>query len=112
MEQQIGFIIDENTKTAIAVLFTNIINADGIVYESELSCLKEIRHKYSLTTTHFKDVKTMSLATAINKIITTSKKKGDKLYGMICDDMVKVASVNGSVSSEEAMICLAFRYAY
>lgn len=112
MEQQIGFIIDENTKTAIAVLFTNIINADGIVYESELSVLKEIRHKYSLTTTHFKDVKTMSLATAINKIITTSKKKGDKLYGMICDDMVKVASVNGSVSSEEAMICLAFRYAY
>lgn len=76
MEQQIGFIIDENTKTAIAVLFTNIINADGIVYESELSVLKEIRHKYSLTTTHFKDVKTMSLATAINKIITTSKKKG------------------------------------
>ena len=59
MEQQIGFIIDENTKTAIAVLFTNIINADGIVYESELSCLKEIRHKYSLTTTHFKDEKTM-----------------------------------------------------
>lgn len=112
MEQQNDFIIDENTKTAIAVLFTNIINADGIVYESELSGLKEIRHKYSLTTTHFKDVKTMSLATAINKIITTSKKKGDKLYDMICDDMVKVASVNGSVSSEEAMICLAFRYAY
>lgn len=112
MEQQNDFIIDENTKTAIAVLFTNIINADGIVYESELSGLKEIKHKYSLTTTHFKDVKTMSLATAINKIITTSKKKGDKLYEMICDDMVKMASVNGSVSSEEAMICLAFRYAY
>ena len=112
MEQQNDFIIDENTKTAIAVLFTNIINADGIVYESELSGLKEMRHKYSLTTTHFKDVKTMSLATAINKIITTSKKKGDKLYEMICDDMVKMASVNGSVSSEEAMICLAFRYAY
>ena len=112
MEQQNDFIIDENTKTAIAALFTNIINADGIVYESELSGLKEMRHKYSLTTTHFKDVKTMSLATAINKIITTSKKKGDKLYEMICDDMVKMASVNGSVSSEEAMICLAFRYAY
>lgn len=33
------FYIDDNTKTAIAVLTTYLINADGIVYESELSGL-------------------------------------------------------------------------
>ena len=36
--------LDENTKTAIAVLFTNLINADGMVYESELSGLQEIKY--------------------------------------------------------------------
>lgn len=110
--EQIGLFLDENTKTAIAVLISNIINADGIVYEKELTVLQEIKHKYGLTTTHFKNVKKMSLATAINKIITTARKEGDQLYTEISDDLVKVAGVNGRVSSEEAMICLAFRYAY
>ncbi len=39
------FYIDDNTKTAIAVLFTNLINADGMVYESELSGLQEIKYR-------------------------------------------------------------------
>lgn len=106
--------LDENTKTAIAVLFTNVINADGMVYESELSGLQEIKYKYSLAAVHFRNVNTMSLATAINKIIDTAKKKeyNLNLYSMIYDDLIKVAGVNGNVSPEEAMICLAFRYAY
>lgn len=108
------FYIDDNTKTAIAVLTTYLINADGIVYESELSGLQEIKHKYGLTPSHFRNVNKMSLATAINKIIAAAKKQKDKpnLYSMIYDDLIKVAGINGNVSHEEAMICLAFRYAY
>ena len=38
------FYIDEKTKTAIANLIVNLINADGIVYKSESTykkCLRE-----------------------------------------------------------------------
>lgn len=38
---KINSYLDENTKTAIVVLFMNLINADGIVYESELDNLKK-----------------------------------------------------------------------
>lgn len=51
---KINSYLDENTKTAIVVLFMNLINADGIVYESELDNLKKIKKKYGLTTLHLK----------------------------------------------------------
>ena len=41
---KINSYLDENTKTAIVVLFMNLINADGIVYESELDNLKNIKN--------------------------------------------------------------------
>ena len=55
---KINSYLDENTKTAIVVLFMNLINADGIVYESELDSLKNIKKKYGLTTLHFKNAST------------------------------------------------------
>ena len=113
---KINSYLDENTKTAIVVLFMNLINADGIVYESELDSLKNIKKKYGLTTLHFKNASTMSLAAAINKIVTvaktTAKKLPKSLYNEIQDDLLKVAGGDGNLSPDEAMICLAFRYAY
>lgn len=113
---KINSYLDENTKTAIVVLFMNLINADGIVYESELDNLKNIKKKYGLTTLHFKKASSMSLAAAINKIVavakTTEKKLPENLYNEIQDDLLKVAGGDGNLSPDEAMICLAFRYAY
>lgn len=113
---KINLYLDESTKTAIAILFMNLINADGIVYESELNDLKNIKKKYGLTSLHFKNANTMSLATAINKIVivarATEKKLPRSLYKEILDDLLKVAGVDGNISPDEAMICLALRYAY
>ena len=40
---KINSYLDENTKTAIVVLFMNLINADGIVYESEVTTQQPYR---------------------------------------------------------------------
>lgn len=105
--------IDENTKTAIANLIVNLINADGIVYKSEMDSLRVIKHKYNLTTTHFRNVNTMSLAAAIKQIISVAKRKESlNLYQSIYKDMVSIAGVDGNISPDEAMICLALRYAF
>ena len=107
------FYIDEKTKTAIANLIVNLINADGIVYKSEMDSLRVIKHKYNLTSTHFKNVNTMTLAAAINQIITVVKReKSLNLYQNINKDLVTIAGVDGSISPDEAMICLALRYAF
>lgn len=113
---KINIFIDENTKIAIAVLFTNLINADGIVYESELRDLEKVKHKYGLTISHFRNINTMSLATAINQIIVTAKavenKYNQSLYTLLYGDLLEIAGVDGNVSPDEAMVCLALRYAY
>lgn len=116
LDDKINFFIDENTKIAIAVLFTNLINADGIVYESELRDLEKVKHKYGLTISHFRKSNTMSLATAINQITTMAKavetKHHQSLYTLLYGDLLEIAGVDGNVSHDEAMICLALRYAY
>lgn len=116
LDNKINFFIDENTKIAIAVLFTNLINADGIVYESELRYLEKVKHKYGLTISHFRKSNSMSLATAINQIIATAKaiekRSHQSLYTLLYSDMLEIAGVDRSVSPDEAMICLALRYAY
>ena len=102
---------DEKTKIAIARIVSDIINADGIIDSEELDILQKIKFDYGLNRTHFRKIMTMTLSAAINQIVSVDWSYSEKDGSMLCDDLNRLASIDGRVAHNEAMICLALRYA-
>lgn len=117
-------------KSAIARIFTAVINADGIVSTKELEHLeKVIMPKYGLKASDFKEVD-YTFAEAVNTIKTPEgerylkkrykkkeeKKKNrrgekDKKVLSFTEDMEELARADGGIHPKEALLCLSFRLA-
>lgn len=103
--------LKECVKRAITRIIIDLINADGIVDENEIEYIATLKKKYQLTAINFIDAKKISLADAINTIIKSEKLTKQELCPMFSKDIEQLVSIDGTVSPNEAMICLAFRYA-
>lgn len=104
-------LLDENTKNAIAKIVRTLINADGIIDELELNNVEMFEKKYHLSQSNMFNADTLSFADAVNQIKNTNWKYSGVTSGEFCNDVISLACVDGSISHNEAMICLALRYA-
>lgn len=116
-------------KSAIARIFTAVINADGIVSTKELEHLeKVIMPKYGLKASDFKEV-VCTFAEAVNTIKTSEgerylkrrykkeeeelkkkrKNEKDRKVLSLTEDMEELARADGGIHPKEALLCLAYR---
>lgn len=103
--------LDENTKNAIAQIVIALINADGVIDESEIDNVELLKKKYHLSKANMLNANTLSFADAINKIKSANWKYSGISAGEFCNDIIALAGVDNNISHNEAMICLALHYA-
>lgn len=108
---QITITLDDCTRTAIARILIELINADGVIDEHELDKFNVLKKKYNIGPSHHKESKTISLANAINQIIKADWKHTERSPIEFIQDLEDLASIDGGITAKEAMICLALRYA-
>lgn len=102
--------LDANTRDAIAKIIITLINADGIIDEKELGEMELLKKKYHLSQTNMLNANTLSLAESINQIKVSDWRQSGLTREEFCDDITALANIDGNVSHNEAMICLALRY--
>lgn len=103
-------------KSAIARVFTAIINADGIVSSRELQCLdrndkNDLMHKYGLKQKDLEDVE-LTFAEAVNLIMSAEgirylEERKLNLVSLSMD-MENLARADGCIHPKEALLCTVF----
>lgn len=112
MKSRKDFFLDNSTKNSIARVLSDLINADGFVTANEMERLEKFREDYHLTDDNFIEAKKYTLADAINNIINANWKATNKSVRDFSDELEALITVDGTVAPNEAMICIAFRYAF
>ena len=93
----------KNQRVAIARLISDIIKADKIIDENEISLLLKLEEKYSITSQCLVDAQKVSFSDAINELLDL---RAD-IKKDIKDDLFKMAGVDGNRSPKEALLLLA-----
>lgn len=103
--------LDEKTRNAITKIIMTLINADGVIDKAELERLEILKKKYYLSYTNILNAQTLSFAASVNQIKVGVWKYSGLTPQEFCNDMITLASMGNKISHNEAMICLALRYA-
>lgn len=118
---------NNNIKSAIARIFTAVINADGIISQIELEYLNVLNEKYQLVEDDYENAKSLTFADAVG--ILKAQKLDDESYKTFVDDMEDLARIdkvlvlndvkkvlhdqleNVRVHFKEALLCVSLRLA-
>lgn len=104
-------LLDENIRNAVAKVVTTLINADGVIDEAELHLLETLKKKYHLSNTHLFNANMLTFSESVNLIKGTQWKYSGLTLDDFYNDIITLANIDGNISHNEAMICLALRYA-
>ena len=99
-------------RSAIARIFTAVINADGVISEKELEFLEGVlKPKYQLSDEDFDEAGGLSFVEAVQLIKREVGSYSGISYKELIDDIDALAWADGNVHTKEALLCLAFRHA-
>ena len=93
----------KNQRVAVARLISDLIRADKIIDEKEISLLLKLEEKYSILPHYLIDAQKISFSDAINELVELRLDIKEDIKA----DLFKMAGIDGNRSPKEALLLLA-----